>query len=171
MKDNVDLDFEEKKNLLDESEKKDRFVGAYAIPQHPYRKLLSMSRLFLSIFLLLVVLLITIAAYFRLSNQRHLNDTDDSPNSSNSRTLALSSMNVYGNVTMNMFQYPFLNDALLMEPYREGNITIHDASPSCAYAYVFKGPINRKNIDSETLSGALNEILIQSSCKRFFILD
>jgi hypothetical protein len=55
-----------------------------------------------------------------------------------SSELSVSVSNEYGDYMSNMFDYPFLDDALLVEPYRETTFTVANADSSCSYSWAIK---------------------------------
>jgi hypothetical protein len=49
--------------------------------------------------------------------------------------MMLSSSNEYGNPKSSMFSYPFLDDAVLAEPYKETTFEIENTFPGCTYTW------------------------------------
>ena len=53
--------------------------------------------------------------------------------------LSLTVVNAYTSKNNTMFEYPFLVDALLMEPHRENTVLVSGMTKQCSYTYTMEG--------------------------------
>jgi hypothetical protein len=91
------------------------------------------------------IIIITFAVVNRASNYRNLSPVElMSVKILHQATvdLSIATSNIYGdtNTGIDTFAYPFLQNALLLEPYRENTVTITNPLSECQYYWQLSGP-------------------------------
>jgi hypothetical protein len=89
-------------------------------------------------------------------------------------SLHLKAFNEYGDYMSQMFQYPFLEDSLLAEPYRETTFVIMTTGQSCAYDWSITGQdfsekgsvgINENSFQTTLFKTGLYNMSIWENCE------
>ena len=118
-----------------------------------------------SLFILIFITIFFIGTSYNMSNvnytiqvmQAWLTESTRRSESRQSTSIVLSVQNEYSSKNYTMFPYPFLDGALLLEPYRESTVLLSGADSKCMYTWSMQSVGSKEHswqgsVDADSMS-------------------